>query len=101
MERVAVIRDNGLVVNVILWGDHTADQLRNDGISDFEEVTGLDPRPGIGWTWTKADGYRPPKPYPSWTWGALGWQAPTAMPTSGGPYQWNEQTKKWDTIPTE
>lgn len=99
-ERVGVIRDNGVVVNAILWGDETDDQLIADGITDFEEVTGMNPRPGIGWTWNNKDGYRPPKPFPSWTWGTVGWEPPTPMPTDGGPYRWDEQTQTWDTIPT-
>lgn len=98
-ERVGVIRDNGLVVNAILWGDGTADQLRGDGITDFEEVTDLVPRPGIGWTWDESNGYRPPSPYPSWAWNGVEWTAPTPKPE--GDYLWNEETQTWDAIPTD
>lgn len=98
-ERVGVIRDNGVVVNVILWGDETDDQLLADGITDFEEVTDLDPRPGIGWTWSRKDGYRPPSPHASWVWKDGAWQAPKPKPTDGGEYLWNEETQTWDPIP--
>lgn len=98
MERIGVIRDNGVVVNVILWADHTPDQLRADGVTDFEEVTDLSPRPGIGWLWDESHGYRPPKPYDSWVWDGVAWAAPTPMP-EGGNYTWNETTQTWDLIP--
>lgn len=99
MERIGVIRNNGVVVNAILWADHTSDQLLADGVTDFEEVTDLDPRPGIGWTWTEADGFRPPQPFPSWTWDGVAWEAPVPQPE--GEYSWNEETQTWDAIPTE
>lgn len=100
MERIGVIIDNGKVVNAILWADHTADQLRADGVQNFQEVTDLDPRPGIGWTWDESLGFRPPKPFESWTWDGVAWQAPTPMP-EGGNYTWNEETQTWDLIPAE
>lgn len=97
-ERIGVIRDNNVVVNTILWADHTPDQLIADGITDFQEVTDLDPRPGIGWLWDESNGYRPPSPYPSWTWNGVAWEAPTPKPE--GDYEWNEETQTWDAIPT-
>lgn len=97
-ERIGVIRDNGTIVNVILWADHTPDQLRADGITDFEEVTHLDDRPGIGWTWDSTHGYRVPKPYPSWLWDGVTWAAPVVEPSEGGPYRWNEETQNWDQV---
>ena len=97
-ERVGVIRENGIVVNAILWSDETDDQLLADGITDFEEVTDLDPRPGIGWTWNKTDGYRRPQPYPSWQWNNDDWQAPVDQPLDGGLYAWNEETQEWDLV---
>jgi hypothetical protein len=97
-ERIGVIRDNGVVVNAILWADHTPDQLIADGITDFQEVTDLDPRPGIGWTWTEADGFRSPSPFPSWVWNGADWEAPTPQPEGG--YWWNEETQTWDKVPT-
>lgn len=98
MERIGVIRENGVVVNTILWADHTPDQLIADGITDFEEVTDLDPRPGIGWLWDEANGYRPSSPFPSWTWNGAEWTAPVPKPEGG--YLWNEETQTWDEMPT-
>lgn len=95
-ERIGVIRDNGVVVNVILWGDETDNQLLADGITDFEEITSVVPMPGIGWTWSESEGFRPPKPFASWSWEGSSWAAPIAMPSTGGPYTWNENDQSWD-----
>lgn len=100
-ERIGVIRDDGVVVNTILWADHTADQLTADGVTDFQEVTDLDPRPGIGWLWDQVNGFRPPQPYASWSWNGAEWEAPINQPSEGGPYSWNEDTQSWEAIPVE
>lgn len=53
---------------------------------------------GIGYTYdAQNDVFYAPKPYPSWvmneaTWT---WKAPVDMPTSGGPYSWDEATQNW------
>jgi hypothetical protein len=99
MERIGVIRDNGVVVNVILWADHTPDQLLADGVTDFQEVTDLNPIPGMYWTWDETHGYRRPSPFPSWSWDGVDWQPPTPQPE--GYYLWNEDAQTWDAIPTE
>lgn len=98
MERIGVIRDNGVVINVIVWSDHTPEQLLADGFTDFEEVTSGPTRPGIGWTWNKKDGYRSPQPFPSWSWKDGDWQAPEPMPSEGN-YQWDETTQQWNQLP--
>lgn len=100
MERRGVIVEAGVVVNTILWSDETNQQLADDGLEHYEETTSFAVQPGIGWTWSQADGYRPPSPYPSWKWSkALGtWDAPVAKPE--GDFEWNEETKTWDALPT-
>ena len=56
---------------------------------------------GIGFTYDQInDVFYAPKPFESWklnekTWT---WEAPVAMPTKGGPYQWDEDTKSWVAI---
>jgi hypothetical protein len=56
---------------------------------------------GIGYTYDEQrDAFIPPQPYASW---ALNeetclWESPIAMPTEGGPFVWNEETKAWDAI---
>lgn len=58
---------------------------------------------GIGYTYDKfRDAFIPPKPYASWTLNeeTCLWDAPTPMPTEGGPFAWNEETKTWDAAVT-
>jgi hypothetical protein len=52
---------------------------------------------GIGYTYdADADVFIAPQPYPSWTLdSAHDWQPPTAMPTDGKMYEWNEDDQEW------
>jgi hypothetical protein len=52
---------------------------------------------GIGYTYqSDIDAFVAPKPYASWTLDANAqWQPPTAMPTDGGMYSWDEATTAW------
>jgi hypothetical protein len=52
---------------------------------------------GIGYKYqADIDAFVAPKPYASWTLNANAqWQAPTAMPTDGGMYSWDEATTAW------
>lgn len=52
---------------------------------------------GIGYTYrADIDAFVPPQPYASWTLDANAqWQAPTAMPTDGKMYSWNEESQTW------
>jgi hypothetical protein len=58
---------------------------------------------GIGYTYqADIDAFVAPKPYASWTLDANAqWQAPTAMPTDGKIYSWNEETLAWVEVITE
>lgn len=99
MERYGVLVKDGVVVNSIVWGDSSAEQFVNAGYDRAEETTDMSPRPGMYWTWTKKDGYRPPKPFASWVWNGVDWDAPVEMPSDGGQYEWNETTQSWDLLP--
>jgi len=58
---------------------------------------------GIGYTYDQAnDVFYAPQPYPSWIISApkWTWEAPTAMPTDGKQYAWNEATTAWVEVPT-
>jgi hypothetical protein len=101
IERVGVVVKDGTVLNAILWGDNTYDQLKNE-YDHVEETTDWDTRPGIGWTWNKKDGYRPAQPFSSWSYDdkLAEWQAPVKMPEPTSfdnpePYQWDEETLSW------
>jgi hypothetical protein len=53
---------------------------------------------GIGFTYDRTnDVFYAPKPYSSWTLNQSTWlwEAPTPMPTTGGPYKWDEPTTSW------
>jgi len=52
---------------------------------------------GIGYKYqADIDAFVATKPYASWTLDANAqWQAPTAMPTDGKMYSWNEETQTW------
>jgi len=58
---------------------------------------------GIGYTYREdIDAFVPPQPYASWTLDAnVKWQAPTAMPTDGKMYSWDEATTSWIEIQGE
>jgi hypothetical protein len=57
---------------------------------------------GIGYSYqADIDAFVPPKPYASWTLDANAqWQAPTAMPTDGKMYSWDEATLAWLEVTT-
>lgn len=52
---------------------------------------------GIGWRYNQdADVFIAPQPWPSWTLDDNhDWQAPTPMPSEGGPWAWDEDTLSW------
>jgi len=53
---------------------------------------------GIGHTYDSSlDAFYAPQPYPSWILNTTSclWSAPVAMPSSGGPYKWDEISKNW------
>jgi hypothetical protein len=59
---------------------------------------------GIGYTYDQQrDVFLPIKPYESWVLNenTYQWQAPTAMPTDGKIYLWNEETLSWVEVTTE
>ena len=53
---------------------------------------------GIGYTYdTARDAFIAPKPFASWVLdeATCRWEAPVAMPSAGGPWQWDEDTESW------
>ncbi len=56
--------------------------------------------PGRGYTFEPiADVFVAPRPFASWTLDSNhDWQPPTPMPSTGGPYRWNETELKWVAI---
>lgn len=56
---------------------------------------GTESKVGIGWTYDETDGFRPPQPYPSWTWQDGAWNAPQPYPDSELPHYWDEDSQAW------
>lgn len=59
---------------------------------------------GIGYTYDSAkDAFIPPKEYNSWVLNeeTCLWEAPIEMPTEGGPYIWDEESKTWKVLTEE
>ena len=53
---------------------------------------------GIGYTYDSArDAFIAPQPFASWVLdeATCRWQAPTTMPSDGGPWTWDEETLSW------
>ena len=51
---------------------------------------------GIGMEYLPATkNFRAQQPYPSWTRVNKTWQAPTPIPSTGGPYTWSEEELAW------
>lgn len=101
MSRRGVIVDGGVVVNIVAWGDQSEEQFSEEGHDRVEETTDWERQPCIGWTWTVEFGYRPPQPYPSWTWDSetSTWVAPVPQPDEdacdGGWWTWDEEGQEW------
>lgn len=56
---------------------------------------------GIGFTYDATrDAFIPPQEFDSWTLNETTclWEPPTAYPSDGKDYRWNETTKAWDEI---
>ena len=118
MAHYAYLDENGVVTQVIVGKDET------DTSHDWEEYYGAvrcsynthggqhahggTPwrfnYPGPGWSYSNAPewaaqggAFIPPQPFPSWTLnpGTALWDAPTPMPSEGGPWRWDEGTLSW------
>lgn len=115
MAHYAFLDKNNIVTEVIVGRDEWEEV---DGISDWEAHYGEFRRQrclrtsynnnirgvyaGIGYSYNEEeDIFVTPQPYPSWTRNGSFWEAPTPMPTEGGPWMWVEADLNWQVIPTE
>lgn len=101
MERTGALVEGGIVRNIIVWGDESEAQYESEGWDYAVETTDLEIKPGIDWTYTETDGFRPAQPYASWTWNGIKWDAPTPQPEPEGSHTWNETTLSWEPNETE
>lgn len=91
MPDFAVI-ENNVVINTIVANDQATAESTTEKMCI--EYTDQNPA-GIDWTW---DGtyFIPPKPYVSWILNLDRiWEAPTARPTDGKTYRWDEESLSW------
>jgi hypothetical protein len=115
MAHYAFLDDNNIVTEVITGRNE--DEVV-DGISDWEAAYGefrgqrcvrtsynhniRGTYAGIGYSYNEEeDIFIAPQPFPSWIRNGSFWEAPTLMPTEGGPWMWVEADLNWQVIPTE
>ena len=89
MRYAAKVAD-GAVTQVIV-GDPAWAEARLGGT-----WVGSDVKVGVGWT-VEDDGFRPPAPFPSWTWDD-GWHPPVPQPDEGE-WVWDEDAQTWTEMP--
>ena len=89
------IYDGQKIINVVI-AENIEDVTSTTDMQVFECVNEV---PWIGWenfngTW------RPPQPYPSWTWENNSWTPPIEKPQDNTHiWQWDEATLSWDRTP--
>ena len=108
MEYYAEINDENLVVRIICVDDKYNDET--EGSSYLQSFLGGNwkrtkkdgsikgNRARIGYTYfVDQDLFMPPKPHNSWSMSTANatWQAPSAMPTDGNIYNWDEDNQTW------
>ena len=106
--------ENGIVAQVIVAEQDVIDSgIFGDGWvqTSYNTHGGQHPenRPlrknyaGVGYTYDEQrDAFIPPQPFASWLLdeNTCLWEAPTPMPTEGGPFTWNEETQTWLVVET-
>jgi hypothetical protein len=81
---------NGIVTRVIV-GDAEWASSRLGGT--WIDTTGH--QVGSGYTYSETTGFRPERPYPSWSWLNGQWNAPILRPADNKNYLWNEERQQW------
>jgi hypothetical protein len=117
MAHFAQLDDNNFVLQVIVVHnnellDENGNESETVGITFCKSILGEATRwkqtsyngktrknyAGIGYKYdSQRDAFIPPQPFSSWTLNeeTCLWNAPTPMPTEGGPFIWNEETISW------
>jgi len=117
MAHFAQLDDNNFVLQVIVVHnnellDENGNESETVGITFCKSILGEATRwkqtsyngkirknyAGIGYKYdSERDAFIPPQPFASWTLNeeTCLWNAPTPMPTEGGPFIWNEETLSW------
>ena len=91
--RTARINNEGVVEQVIVGTSEWATSRLGGTWIDTETKVGR------GWTYSQEHGFRPPQPYPSWSWVDGAWVAPVPYPdvdpNSETYYTWSEEQQNW------
>lgn len=112
MSHFAKIDENNIVTEVLvieqdmidtgLFGDPSSFIQTSYNTIGGEHVLGGTPLrknyAAVGYTYDSVrDAFYSPQPYPSWILNedTCYWEAPTAMPTDGKNYRWNESITNW------
>jgi hypothetical protein len=115
MAHYAFLDENNIVTEVITGRNE--DEVV-DGITDWEQYYGefrgqtckrtsyngniRGVYAVVGYSYNEEENiFVTPQPFPSWTRNGSLWEAPTPMPTEGGPWMWVEADLNWQVIPTE
>lgn len=85
------IYESNEIINVIVAESKETAELAT-GLNAIPATNGL----WIGWT-LEEEGWRSPKPYPSWSWDGEMWVAPIPRPLNGI-WEWNEEFQEWEEI---
>lgn len=100
VEKIYAFVDEGVVSNTVVINDpQVVKQLKKQ--HDDVVLVGQDSRAGIGYTYSPDEGFRPPKPFPSWVWNKENfWEAPVAAPEPSNAdnpetFEWNESDGSW------
>ena len=102
MAKFAVIK-NGVVENIVEAEESNGLQLIPLFIPDADDYFLMSEDKGnlafIGALYRDGN-VQEPSPFRSWTFNesTWKWEAPSAEPESGGPFEWNESTKAWQVV---
>ena len=94
---------NGVVEKVIVaeasFFDTFVDDSPGTWIQTYKDRSKRKHYAAIGFSYDETkDAFIPPQPFPSWTLveDTCQWEAPTAYPSDGKMYSWNESSKSWE-----
>jgi hypothetical protein len=95
----AQLDDNNVVISVhVVTAEFMAEnpeRYPNTWVETFIDTAGKQ-YAGIGMEYLPSTkNFRPQQPFASWTWANNTWNPPTPIPSTGGPYKWNEAELAW------
>lgn len=85
------ISDGSKIVNVIVAESKEVAEK----VSGMSAIEIENDEPWLEWT-IEEEGWRTPKPYPSWSWSGSEWIPPVDKPEGAGMYEWNEELQEWE-----